>query len=289
MKCRMIQRCRDVFPIRLMCRCLRVSPSGYYGWASRVPSARAQANARVLTRIHQLHTEADGVIGSPRIWEELRYAGERCGRHRVARLMRQAGLRGIPQRRRWRTKPSGVPPAGTQNHRERDFTATAPNTKWVTDITYIRTAEHWLYLCVVLDLYSGLVVGWSMSPRQDRQLVVQAVVMAVWQRPVRGPVILHSDRGCQFTSDEYQQFLAAHQVICSMSAVGSGADNAAAESFFGVLKRERVNRRQYGTRAEARADLFDYIERWHNPRQRRRLAFQHERQKLLTHLSVETG
>ena len=289
MKCRMIQRCRDVFPIRLMCRCLRVSPSGYYGWASRVPSARAQANARLLTRIHQLHAEADGVIGSPRIWEELQYAGERCGRHRVARLMRQAGLRGIPQRRRWRTKPSGRPPAGTQNQLERDFTATAPNTKWVTDITYIRTAEHWLYLCVVVDLYSGLVVGWSMSPRQDRQLVVQAVLMAVWQRPERGPVILHSDRGCQFTSDEYQQFLAAHQVICSMSAVGSCADNAAAESFFGVLKRERVNRRQYRTRAEARADLFDYIERWHNPRQRRRLAFQQERQKLLTHLSVETG
>ena len=124
----------------------------------------------------------------------------------------------------------------------------------------------------MLDLYSGVVVGWSMSPRQDRQLVVQAVLMAVWQRPARTPVILHSDRGCQFTSEEYQQFLAAHQVTCSMSAVGSCADNAAAESFFGVLKRERVNRQQYRTRAEARADIFDYIERWHNPRQRRRLA-----------------
>lgn len=113
------------------------------------------------------------------------------------------------------------------------FHRTAPNTKWVTDITYIRTAEHWLYLCIVLDLYSGLVVGWSMSPRQDRQLVVQAVLMAVWQRPGRTPVILHSDHGCQFMSDEYQQFLAAHHVTCSMSAVGSCADNAAAESFFG--------------------------------------------------------
>jgi putative transposase len=236
-----------------------------------------------------LHTEHDGVIGSPRMWEELRYAGERCGRHRVARLMRRAGLQGVPQRRRWRRKPSGAPPAGTQNHLERDFTATAPNTKWVTDITYIRTAEHWLYLCIVLDLYSGLVVGWSMSPRQDRQLVVQAVLMAVWQRPGRTPVILHSDRGCQFTADEYQQFLAAHHITCSMSGVGSCADNAAAESFFGVLKRERVNRRQYRTRAEARADVFDYIERWHNPRQRRRLAFQQEREKLLTHVSVETG
>jgi putative transposase len=289
MKFRMIQRCRDAFPIRLMCRCLRVSASGYYGWTTRLPSARTTENARLLARMRDLHTQHEGVLGSPRMWEELRYAGERCGRHRVARLMRHAGLQGVPQRRRWRRKASGLPPAGTQNHLERDFTATTPNTKWVTDITYIRTAEHWLYLCIVLDLYSGVIVGWSMSPRQDRQLVVHAVLMALWQRPTRTPVILHSDRGCQFTSDEYQQFLAAHQVTCSMSAVGSCADNAAAESFFGRLKRERVNRRQYRTRAEARADIFDYIERWHNPRQRRRLAFQQERQKLLTHLSVEMG
>lgn len=289
MKFRMIHRCRDVFPLRLMCRCLRVSSSGYYGWAARAPSRRTRENARVLTCIRQLHAKADGVSGSPWIWEDLRYAGEQCGRHRMARLMGQTGLRGIPQRRRWNTKPSGTPPPGTCNHLERDFTATAPNAKWVTDIPYVRTAEHWLYLCVVLDLYSGVVVGWSMSPRQDRQLVVQAVLMALWQRPARTPVILHSDRGCQFTSDEYQQFLAAHQVTCSMSAVGSCADNAAAESFFGRLKRERINRRQYWTRTEARADIFDYIERWHNPRQRRRLAVQQQGEKLLTQVSVETG
>jgi putative transposase len=215
-------------------------------------------------------------VGSPRIREDLRYAGERCGRHRVARLMRRAGLQGVPRRRRWRKKPSGARPNGTRNHLDRDFSAAAPNTKWVTDITYIRTAEHWLYLCIVLDLYSGLVVGWSMSPRQDRQLVVQAVLMALWQRPTRTPVILHSDRGCQFTSEEYQWFLEAHHVIGSMSAVGSCADNAAAESFFGVLKRERVNRKHYQTRAEARADIFDYSERSHNPRQRRRLELQQQ-------------
>jgi len=203
--------------------------------------------------------------------------------------MRRAGLYGVPQRRRGRKKPSGVRPHGTRNHLERDFTATAPNTKWVTDITYIRTAEHWLYLCVVLDLYSGLVVGWSMSSCQDRQLVVQAVRMALWQRPARTPVILHSDRGCQFTSEEYQRFLEAHQVIGSMSAVGSCADNAAAESFFGVLKRERVNRQHYRTRADARADIFDYIERCHNPRQRRRLDMQHQGQRLLTQPSVRSG
>lgn len=289
MKYRMIQRCRTAFPIRMMCRCLRVSPSGYYGWTTRSLSARAQENTRLLARIRTLHADQDGVVGSPRIWEELRYAGERCGRHRVARLMRRAGVQGVPQRRRWRKKPVGIRPAGTQNHLNREFSATAPNTKWVTDITYIRTAEHWLYLCVVLDLYSGLVVGWSMSPHQDRQLVVQAVLMALWQRPDRIPVILHSDRGCQFTSEEYQRFLAAHHITGSMSAVGSCADNAAAESFFGVLKRERVNRQQYRTRAEARADIFDYIERCHNPRQRRRLDMQQQRQRLLTQPSVISG
>lgn len=285
----MIQRCRETFPIRLMCRCLQVSPSGYYGWATRPLSARAHENARLLARIRKLHAEQDGVVGSPRIWEDLHYLGERCGRHRVARLMRQAGLQGVPQRRRWRTKPSGPRPPDAQNHLARNFKAAAPNTKWVTDLTYIRTAEHWLYLCVVLDLYSGLVVGWSMSPRQDCQVVVQAVLMALWQRPVRTPVILHSDRGCQFTSEEYQRFLKDHHLICSMSAVGSCADNAAAESFFGVLKRERVNRRQYQTRAEARADIFDYIERCHNPRQRRRLAMQQQKSSSLTQPSVIMG
>jgi putative transposase len=289
MKYRMIQRCRDAFPIRMMCRCLRVSASGYYGWSTRQPSARARDNARLLERIRALHADSDGVLGSPRIWEDLRYEGERCGRHRVARLMRSADLRGVPQRRQWCKKPSGEPPDDTHNHLQRDFSAAQPNTKWVTDITYIRTAEHWLYLCVVLDLYSGIVVGWSMSHRQERQLVLQAVLMALWQRPARTPVILHSDRGCQFTSEEYLRFLKGHHLICSMSAVGSCADNAAAESFFGLLKRERVNRRQYRTRAEARADVFDYIERCHNPRQRRRMEMLQAEDLLLTQPSVIAG
>jgi transposase InsO family protein len=199
MKFGMSQRCRDAFPIRLMCRCLRVSASGYDGGVRRPPRARTRENARVRDRVRHVHPEHAGVGGSPRIWEELRYASERGGRHRVARLMRRAGLQGIPQRRRWRTKPSGTPPLGTRKHLEREFTATAPNTKWVTDLTYIRTAEHWLYRCLVLDVYSGLVVGWAMSARQDRQLVGQAVLLALWHRPARTPVMLHSDRGCQVT------------------------------------------------------------------------------------------
>ncbi len=285
----MIERCRDAFPVRLMCRCLRVSASGYYGWRGRAPSRREQANQRLLVRIRALHAHSDGVLGSPRMWEELRYLGESCGHNRVARLMRGEGLRGIPQRRRWRKKPTGARPDHVQNHLARDFTANEPNTKWVTDITYIRTAEGWLYLSVVVDLYSGQVIGWSMSPRQDRQLVLQAVLMALWQRTDRSPVVLHSDRGCQFTSDEYQRFLQGHQLLCSMSAVGTCADNAAAESFFGLLKRERVNRRQYLTRAEARADVFDYIERFHNPRRARKIERLKKEEVLLTQPSVRTG
>ena len=265
----MIERCRAAFPVRLMCRCLQVSPSGYYGWQGREPSERAVQNARLLGDIRQIHAASDGVYGSPRMWDELRYRGADCGRHRVARLMRAAQLQGIPQRRRWRRKPSGARPVGISNHLQRDFTATEANTRWVTDITYLRTGQGWLYLAVVIDLHSRRVVGWSMSPRQDRQLVLQAVLMAVWQRSARTPVILHSDRGCQFTSEEYQQFLKGHGLTCSMSAVGSCADNAAAESFFGLLKRERVHRRLYVTQAEARADIFDYIERFYNPRKRR--------------------
>jgi len=285
----MIDRCRDAFPVRLMCRCLRVSASGYYGWRDRPASGRRQANQRLLARIRVLHAESDGVLGSPRMWEELRYRDEPCSRNRVARLMRNDGLRGIPQRRRWRKKPTGTRPDHVQNHLARDFNADQPNTKWVTDITYIRTAEGWLYLSVVVDLYSGRVVGWSMSARQDRQLVLQAVLMALWQRTDRSPVILHSDRGCQFTSDEYQRFLQGHRIRSSMSAVGTCADNAAAESFFGLLKRERVNRRQYRTRSEARADVFDLLERFHNPRKTRKIDQLEKEEVSLIQPSVRKG
>lgn len=289
MRYRMIERCREAFPIRLMCRCLKVSPSGYYGWWGRAPCARAQDNQRLLGRIEALHAGSDGVLGAPRIWEDLRYAGESCSLNRIARLMRINHLQGIPQKKRWRKKGSDPRPAGVDNHLARDFRAHKPNTKWVTDITFIETAEGWLYLSAVKDLYSDVIVGWSMSHRQTRELVIQAVLMALWQREARTPVILHSDRGCQFTSYEYQRFLKGHNLVCSMSAVGSCADNAAMEGFFGMLKRERVHRRIYQTRAEARADVFDYIERFHNPRCRRRLETATQKELLLTQPSVETG
>lgn len=282
MKYRMIERCRDAFPIRLMCRCLAVSPSGYYGWRTRMPSAREQANTRLLANIRQIHTASEGVLGAPRIWEDLQYAGISCGLNRVARLMRRDALQGIPQKRRWRKQAAGQRPTGVLNHLERDFGAEAPNTKWVTDITYISTVEGWLYLCAVKDLCTDVIVGWSMSHSQTRELVLQAVLMALWQRQDHSPVILHSDRGCQFTSGEYQRFLEAHHLICSMSAVGSCADNASMEGFWGMLKRERIHRRIYQTRAEARADVFDYIERFHNARCRRRLEMHQQKQLLLS-------
>ena len=285
----MIERCRDAFPIRMMCRHLGVSPSGYYAWRDRPLSDRARDNERLLERIRFHHTESDEVMGAPRVWRELRYEGETASKNRVARLMREADIQGIPQRRRWKRKRPEKRPVDVRNHLDRNFEAPQPNTKWATDITYVRTAENWLYLSVVLDLHSDVVVGWSMSHRQDRQLVIQAVLMALWQRKESTPVILHSDRGCQFTSEEYQRFLKGHNLICSMSAVGSAADNAAVEGFFGRLKRERVNRRQYQTRAEARADIFDYIERFHNPMKQRELDGQNLGRSTHTQPSVVTG
>jgi len=193
MRYRMIERCRDAFSLRMMCRCLKVSPSGHYGWRIRPASVRTQANAALLGRIRAPHEDSDGVAGAPRIWGDLQYAGVRCSKNRVARLMRTHGIRGIPQRKRWRNKPSGKRPTGIENRLARNFSASEPNTKWVTDITYIDTAEGWLYLSAVLDLHTGIIVGWSMNHRQTRELVLQAVLMALWQRQDRSPVILHSD------------------------------------------------------------------------------------------------
>lgn len=289
MKYQSIQRCRGVYPVQLMCRCLRVSTSGYYAWSKRPTSRRKLDNERLLARIREHHAASDGVMGMPRMHEALTGEGETASPNRIARVMATHGVRGIPQRRQWRQKRNGTRPAYVRNHLERDFTATEPNTKWVTDITYIHTTEGWLYLCVVIDLWGGKVVGWSMSTRQDRQLVLKAVLMACWQRPGRKPVVLHSDRGTQFTSYEYQQFLKDHQITLSMSDVGHCGDNAPAEGFFGMLKRERINRRRYRTIVDARADVFDYIERFHNPRIQRRLDSLPEGLSLLTQPSAKTG
>ena len=183
----------------MMCRQFGVSASGFYDRLASPSSARAQDNERLLVQIREIHANSDGVYGAPRIWDELRYRGEKCGKHRIARLMVAEGLEGVLQPKRWRKKRSSVCPDDVTYHLKHDFQADSPNTKCVTDIQYIRTGEHYLYLCVVLDLYSRVVVGWSMSHRQDRQLVLQAVLMALWQREDRSPGVLRSDRECQCT------------------------------------------------------------------------------------------
>ena len=286
----MIERCRDEFPIRLMCRCLRVSTSGYYDWSKRLPSARQRDNERLLGRIHALHQDSRGTLGAGRMQEDLVEEGLTASRNRVARLMAAAGLQGWPRpkRRGQRAQPALTPP-GVRNLLERDFSALEPETKWVTDITEIKTQQAKLYLCVVLDLFDQRIVGWSMHHRQDRQMVIRAVQMAVWQRQEQHPLILHSDRGSQFRSGDYQDYLAANGLLCSMSAVGHCGDNAACEGFFGLLKRERIYRTTYPTLDAARSDVFEYIERRHNPRMRRRRVKQDQKFSALSKQSVISG
>ena len=285
-----IERCRDAFAVRLMGRCLRVSPSGYYDWSTRQPSARQVDNDRLLARIRELHENSRGVLGAPRRHEDLVEEGETVSLHRVARLMALHGLQGWPRKKRrgQRAQP-GLPPPGVRHLLERDFNALEPETQWVMDITEIPTAEGTLYRCVVLDLFSKRVIGGSMPHRQDRQRVIRAVEMAIWQRQGGGSVILHSDRGSQFRSSDYPRYLTRNTLPCSMSALGCCGDNAACEGFFGMLKRERVNRTRYATPNIAKTDLFEYIERFHNPRMRRRVARQDQKFSALSKPSVLSG
>ena len=274
-----------------MCRCLKVSPSGFYDWSSRKPSVRAVDNARLLRRIREIHEDSQGAIGAPRMHEDLVEEGETASKNRVARLMATDGLQGWPRRKRRgrRASAAAVTPFGVRNHLQRDFLALEPESKWVTAITEIATLEGKLWLCVVLDLYSQLIVGWSMHHRQDRQMVIRAVEMAVWQRQGGSPIVLHSDRGSQFRSFDYQRFLKANNLVSSMSAVGHCGDNAACEGFFGLLKRDRINRKRYPTRDTAKADVFNYIEMCHNPRMRRRVAKQDWRYTVYSEPSEKTG
>ena len=266
MRYQCIDRRRIRYPVRLMCRLLRVSPSGYYAWRVR-PESRRAAYDRELTRaIRRLHAESDGTYGSPRIHAELIAEGFSCGRVKVARLMRKAGLKGCPKRRFRVTSRGGHVTAS--NLLAQDFTAAAMNRRWASDITFIWTGQGWLYLAVVMDLYSRRIVGWSMNRRISRHLVLKALSMALGQRHVEGELIHHSDRGAQYLSDDFQALLEQHDISCSLSGAGSCYDNAVVESFFASLKRERIKRRKYRTRDQARADVFDYIERFYN-RQRR--------------------
>jgi putative transposase len=248
---------------------MEVSASGFYEWLQRGPSDRSLADAKLLRQIRTYFEASDRTYGSPRIVRDLRAAGERCSENRVARLMRLAKMQARRRRRRWPTD-GGVRPEHliAPNLLDRQFEARQPNQRWVADFTYLWTAEGWLYIAVVLDLYSRRVVGWSMSADMSAQFVLDALMMALWRRGKPKELVHHSDQGSQYTSEDFQRLLAAQGIVCSMSRRGDCWDNAAMESFFSSLKTERTNRRHYAPRDEARADVFDYIERFYNPRRR---------------------
>lgn len=248
----------------VMCELLDVSRSGYYAWRHRPPSRRDQEDAELTREIRDIYTVSRKTYGSPRIHAELQARGYQCGRKRVARLMRAADLQGCPLPSRPRTTQAAPEAAQVPDLLNRDFSAPAPNQKWVADITYIWTAEGWLYLAVVLDLYSRMVIGWGMSSRMTADLVCLALLMALqWRVPCR-ELIHHSDRGGQYISQALQDLFTQHHIRPSIGSRGDCYDNAAMESFFATLKRECVHRQTFLTRDAARLAIFDYIETFYN-------------------------
>ena len=252
-------------PFRLMCQVLDVHPSGFYAWCANSLSVRSKENQAITSQIKQCWLESGAVYGYCKIHDDLRSLGITCGQQRVRRLMKAEGLRSQVGYRRRPNSKAGEPAAAALNVLDRRFEVATPNESWVVDITYIKTFEGWLYLAVVIDLLSRAVNGWSMQSRIDRELVISALLMAIWRRQPEGKMLLHSDQGCQFTSHDWQDFLEANNFTASMSRRGNCYDNAVVESFFQLLKRERIKRRVYATREDARADIFDYIEMFYNP------------------------
>jgi transposase InsO family protein len=252
------------FPVKRMCEMLNVSRSGYYDWRNRSPSKRQQANDRLLEAIRKEHDTSRQTYGSPRIHARLRQLGFETGRNRIARLMQENGIVGkAPRRRRPITTQRTPGPLAAPNLLGQELNARRPNEKWLADITYIDTAEGWLYLAAVLDLYARPIVGWSMADHMQATLVEQALLMALGHRLPNPGLLHHSDQGSQFTSNLIQSLLAKHHIQVSMSDVGNCYDNSPMESFFGTLKTECVIYR-FDTRAEARSTIFEYIEVWYN-------------------------
>jgi putative transposase len=260
---------RGIWPVDLVCSALDVSRSGFYAWLTRSPSKRARDDEQIGGEVRRSFLDSDRSYGARRVWLDVLEAGHRCGLHRIERLMRLQAFRARP-RRRGLPADRGVrnPTEIAQNVLDRQFEASAPNQKWVADFTYLWTAEGWLYVAVVLDLYSRRAVGWSMSKDMTAQLVTDALMMALWRRGKPEALMHHSDRGSQYTSESFQRLLRDLGITCSMSRSGNVWDNSAMESFFSSLKTERTARKTYRTRDEARSDVFDYIERFYNPKRR---------------------
>jgi len=259
---------RTLFSVRAMCRCLRVHPSGFYAWLKKPFSKRTIEDTRQTKLIEDAWKDSGKVYGYRKLHDDLCDQGESCCPNRVARLARLAGIKAQIGYKRRPGKYGGKPSVIIDNTLNRQFEVNAPDRVWVTDITYVKTYEGFAYLSVVIDLYSRRVVGWAMQSRQTTDLVLQALLMAVWRRKPSNNVLVHSDQGSQFTSMDWASFLKAHNLEHSMSRRGNCHDNAVAESFFNLIKRERIRRRTYKTRDEARRDVFDYIEMFYNPKRK---------------------
>ena len=252
------------YPITLLCKVLQVSRSGYYAWLRRPESQRAREDRRLTVHIKAIHKQSRGIYGSPRVHAELKAQGEKCGKHRVVRLMRQEGLYGKQRRRFKATTDSSHKKPVAPNILDGNFQVEEPNQVWVGDLTYIRTDEGWLYLAVILDLFSRRIVGWALGARMTRNLVLEALRKAVGLRCPSSGLMHHSDRGSQYASGDYQKELAKHGMVVSMSRKGCCWDNAVCESFFHSLKTEQVYHCHYRTREEAQQDIRNYIEVFYN-------------------------
>ena len=246
-----------------MCHVLGVCRSGYYAWLHVPQSRRAIDNAILLTEIKQFYEGSQGIYGSPRIYRDCKAAGLVCSENRIAKLMHQAKLHAVRGYRKSRYK-SGKPAIAAPNRLRQVFVAQQADEVWVTDITQIRTHEGWLYLAVVIDLYSRAVVGWSMQGHIRTELVLDAMLMAKWRRQPKQAVVIHSDQGSQFGSDDFNRWCQQNDFVTSMSRRGNCYDNAAMESFFSSLKKEKIRRHIYNTREELKAEIFDYIEVFYN-------------------------
>jgi len=264
MRCRAIRAHVGRVPVRLMCRLLAVSPSGYYAWVARPESSRAAENRRLVAEIRVIHAESRRTYGSPRVHATLQAQGKRIGEHRVARLMRTSAIR-AKTITKWRaTTDSAHPYPVVPNTLNRQFAVAAPNRVWAGDITYVWTVEGWLYLAVVLDLYSRRVIAWGMGSRLTQELATAALTMAIEHRRPASGVVHHTDRGSQYAATKYRELLADHGLTASMSRRGNCWDNAVVESFFHTLKTEHVRHQRYRTREEARQDIFEWIEVFYN-------------------------
>ena len=263
-----VDRYREEFPVRRLCAVMRISPSGYYTWRRRPASQRSKENDTLTVKIAEIHKKSRRSYGSPRVYQELIATGYQLSENRVARLMRTGNIVAKRKKKRKITTNSNHNYPVAPNLLNQDFSAEQPNQKWVTDITYIPTAEGWLYLAVVIDLFSRMVVGWAMDATMSAKLVKKAFVMAVANRKPAKGLLHHSDRGSQYASGLYRKILADYHVRVSMSRTGNCYDNAVAESFFSTLKREQVDEQDYQTRQHAKTDVFGYIEGFYNSTRR---------------------